>query len=113
MNINDKDSDLFFIKEILLFLKEELALEKRSVAYECLEKGITFDELRCIENYFFEYIDKSVEQMPTMDDIVKKIRHIVDLENFSESATIDLMMALHCENRIPIMGTILEKNNLI
>ena len=49
----------------------------------------------------------------TLDNTVKKIRHIVDLENFSESATIDLLMALHCENRIPIMGTILEKNNLI
>ncbi|MEE3392891.1 MAG: hypothetical protein VZR23_04300 [Lachnospiraceae bacterium] len=112
MNINDKESDLYFIKESLLFLKQELHLENRSVAFECLEKGITFEELRNIENYFFELNMLSIEEMPELNVITDKIREIVDFEKFSNKAAIDLLLVLYYENRIPCMSKILKKNGL-
>lgn len=54
-----------------------------------------------------------MEQMPTLDIISKEIGKIVDFEKFSEKATIDLLLALHHEKRIPCMDLILKKNNLI
>ena len=113
MNINDKESEIYFIKESLLFLKQELPLKNRSVAFECLEKGITFEELRKIENYFFEQSGLLIEEMPELNVITNKIREIVDFEKFSKEATIDLLLALYDENRIPCMGMILKRNGLI
>ena len=113
MNINDKASEIYFIKESLLFLKQELPLKNRSVAFECLEKGITFEELRNIENYFFEQSGLLVEEMPELNVITNKIREIVDFENFSNKATIDLLLAFYHENRIPCMSMILKRNGLI
>jgi S-adenosylmethionine synthetase len=115
MSEKDIREELFIIKNALFDLKEKV-IDKvepdfKSRYFTFLYSGITFKQSTEIDHLLVSY--QFLEDIPSLKVIQKDISKIIGDSEIHENVILNLLKAYHDDSILPIVGKILEKNNLL